>query len=108
MLGILEELGNEDTQSLSITEASLLDLSDAELQEQVKGCNAVVSCLGHTLDFKGLWGHPRKLVTQATKRLTAAISSNDTSGFSASSFCFLSIVQSVIELCSSVDTSSFT
>ncbi|CAB9521108.1 expressed unknown protein [Seminavis robusta] len=84
MLNILEEMGTKDADRLSITEASLLDLSDAEMQDQVKDCNAVVSCLGHTLDFKGLWGHPRKLVTQATKRLTAAIaeasSSSTTSG----------------------------
>ena len=77
MLAALQELSEDDTTTpldhLSTTEASLLDLSDDQLQEQVKDCDAVVSCLGHNMDFKGLWGQPRKLVTDATMRLTAAM-----------------------------------
>jgi len=59
--------------NLEITEASLLDLTDKELEEQVKGCYAVVSCLGHNLSFKGIYGQPRKLVTDAARRLCTAI-----------------------------------
>lgn len=58
---------------LTITEASLLDLTDDELMEQVKGTDAVVSCLGHNVSIKGLWGHPRRLVTDASRRLTNAM-----------------------------------
>ena len=58
---------------LSLTEASLLDLSDDEMKNLVQGTDAVVSCLGHNMDLKGMFGHPRKLVTDATKRLTAAM-----------------------------------
>ena len=65
--------------NLSITEAAILDLSDKELEEQVRGCNAVVSCLGHVMDFKGIFGNPRKLCTQAIQRLCKAIEKNDTS-----------------------------
>ncbi len=36
---------------------------------------AVVSCLGHNLSFKGIFGHPRSLVTDATQRLCNAIQS---------------------------------
>jgi nucleoside-diphosphate-sugar epimerase len=61
---------------LTITEASLLDLSDEEIKEQVKGTQAVVSCLGHTMDFKGMFRHPRKLVTDSVKRLTTAMDSD--------------------------------
>jgi nucleoside-diphosphate-sugar epimerase len=61
---------------LSTTEASLLDLSDAELAEQVAGCDAVASCLGHTLSLKGVFGKPRRLVTEATARICAAIEAN--------------------------------
>lgn len=63
----------ESMKLLSITEASLLDLSDDELQEQVKGTKAVVSTLGHNLNLQGVFGHPRRLVTDAVKRLTSAI-----------------------------------
>jgi nucleoside-diphosphate-sugar epimerase len=60
-------------ENLSIIHASILDLSDAELVQHIKGCNAVASCLGHNLNFKGLYGHPRRLVTDATRRLCLAI-----------------------------------
>jgi hypothetical protein len=53
--------------------ASLLQLSDADLQRHVRGCEAVVSCLGHTLSLKGVLGPPRDLVLQATARLCRAI-----------------------------------
>lgn len=62
--------------NLSVIQASVLDLSDAELAQHVKGCDAVASCLGHNITFKGLFGHPRKLVTDATRRLCEAIRVN--------------------------------
>ncbi|MBI9044475.1 MAG: SDR family oxidoreductase [Anaerolineaceae bacterium] len=62
--------------NLSVIHASILDLSEAELAQHVKGCDAVVSCLGHNLDLKGLYGHPRKLVTDASHRLNDAIQAN--------------------------------
>ena len=62
--------------NLSVIHASILDLSDTELARHVKGCDAVASCLGHTMDLKGLYGHPRKLVTDASRRLSDAIKTN--------------------------------
>ena len=62
---------------LSIIEASILDLSDSEMAEHVAGCDAVASCLGHNLTFKGIYGRPRRLVTNATHRLCTAIKSNN-------------------------------
>ena len=58
---------------LTITQASLLEMSDAELLAQVDNCDAVASCLGHNLTFKGMFGHPRRLVTHAVQRLCHAI-----------------------------------
>lgn len=62
--------------NLSIIQASLLELSDADLSQHVRGCDAVASCLGHNLNLKGIFGHPRRLVTDATRRLCQAIQSN--------------------------------
>jgi putative NADH-flavin reductase len=73
MDGLLSSDASKYGERLSLTEASLLDLTDDELESLVEGTNAVVSCLGHNMDFKGLWGKPRRLVTDATKRLTDAI-----------------------------------
>lgn len=58
---------------VSVIEATLLELSDAELARHVAGCDSVVSCLGHNLTWKGMYGPPRRLVTDATRRLCQAI-----------------------------------
>lgn len=63
-------------ENLSLIHASVLNLSAAELAKHIKGCDAVASCLGHNLSFKGLFGAPHRLVTDATQRLCAAINSN--------------------------------
>ena len=69
-----ETIKNHD--KVFITQASILELSDAEMIQHVKGCDAVASCLGHNLNFKGIYGHPRRLVTEATRRLCNAIKAN--------------------------------
>ena len=61
---------------LSVICASVLELSDEEMEQHVVGCNAVASCLGHNMTFKGLFGKPRRLVTEATQRLCTAIKAN--------------------------------
>lgn len=61
---------------LSVIQASILDLDDTEMAQHVKGCAAVASCLGHNLGLKGIYGRPRRLVTDATRRLCAAIKAN--------------------------------
>lgn len=68
--------GIKNSENLSLIHASVLDLSDVEMVEIVNGCGAVVSCLGHNMSFKGLFGHPRRLVTDATRRLCCAIKAN--------------------------------
>lgn len=57
--------------------ASLLDLSAAELKQHIKGCSAVASCLGHNMTWKGIYGKPRRLVTEATRRLCEAVKANN-------------------------------
>jgi len=55
--------------NMTVIEASLLSLSDEEVQRHLRGCDAVISCLGHVLNLKGIFGSPRDLVTRATTRL---------------------------------------
>ena len=64
--------------NLSIIQASILDLSDTEMAQHVNGCDAVASCLGHNMSFKGIYGKPRRLVTDATRRLCDAIRASKT------------------------------
>ena len=67
----------KNNEKVTIIVASVLDLSDTELAHHVKGCNAVVSCLGHNITWKGVYGNPRRLVTDAIRRLCAAIEVNN-------------------------------
>jgi nucleoside-diphosphate-sugar epimerase len=61
---------------LEVIFASILDLSDEALAVHVDECDAVASCLGHKMTWKGIYGHPRRLVTNATRRLCSAIKFN--------------------------------
>jgi putative NADH-flavin reductase len=62
--------------NLSVIHASILDLNDADMARHVNGCDAVASCLGHNISLKGIYGHPRRLVTDATRRLCTAVKAN--------------------------------
>lgn len=61
---------------LSVIRSSVLDISDSEMTKHVRECSAVASCLGHNLSFKGIFGSPRRLVTDATRRLCNAVKVN--------------------------------
>jgi len=67
----------KNNEHLSIIHASVLELSDLEMIQYVQGCDAVASCLGHNLTWKGIYGQPRRLVTDAALRLTNAIKANE-------------------------------
>jgi len=59
--------------NLTLIEACLPALPDDELQRHLGGCAAVVSCLGHVISLKGVFGPPRDLVTRATMRLCRGV-----------------------------------
>ena len=65
-----------DNSNLTIIQASLLDLSDQDMAQHVAGCDAIASCLGHNMTFRGLFGQPRRLVTDAVRRLCNAAKTN--------------------------------
>jgi len=67
--------------NLSMTHASLLDLDDDTLTQHVNGCDAIASCLGHNVSLHGIYGPPRKLVTEATRRLCQAVRANNPDQF---------------------------
>ena len=68
--------GFMNRKDLTVISASVLELNDETLKQHVQGCKAVVSCLGHNLNLKGIYGKPRRLVTDATRRLCNAIEAN--------------------------------
>lgn len=76
--GLPEAVKNHD--NLSVIRGRVLELSDTEMSQHVRGCRAAASCLGHNMTLKGLFGRPRRLVTDATRRLCDAIKANDPDG----------------------------
>ena len=61
---------------LFIISASVLELSDSEMSKYLNGCQAIASCLGHNISWKGIYGKPRRLVTDAARRITNLIRAN--------------------------------
>lgn len=61
---------------LTVIEESIYDASDADLSRMIDGCDAIASCLGHHLTFNGIFGHPRQLVTDVTRRLCESAALN--------------------------------
>jgi len=61
---------------LSIIQASVLDIHEDEMVKHIYDCDAVASCLGHTLSLKGIYGKPQKLVTDTVNLLCNAIKKN--------------------------------
>jgi len=78
MLSLLSSKQAEaDNAKLEITEASIMDMTQDELDELVQKCDAVVCCLGHNLTFRGMWGFQhRRLVANSCQRLIQAIKAN--------------------------------
>lgn len=63
---------------LQIIEAEISEISESDLVQHLKECGVVLSCLGHNLTFKGMFGHPGRLVTDAVKAVVKTIESINT------------------------------
>ena len=65
--------GTADDARVSVTVADLPSLDDADLAELARGCDAVISCLGHVTNLQGIFGPPRDLVARSARRVCRAI-----------------------------------
>ena len=63
---------------MQIIEAEISEISESDLVQHLKECGVVLSCLGHNLTFKGMFGHPGRLVTDAVKAVVKTIESINT------------------------------
>ena len=52
---------------LTIIKAGVSEITEEELATYVDGCEAIISCLGHNLTFRGIYGKPRLLVKNAVQ-----------------------------------------
>jgi len=63
-----------DCENLEIITGNVDDYSIEQFKELLKECDAVVSCLGHNITFKGIFGKPHKLVSNAVSKVVEALS----------------------------------
>lgn len=69
-----EEIRNHS--NISTIKGTVLDMADADIVQHDQSCDALACCLGHNLSFHGIFGHPRKLVTESVRRLCEAVQAN--------------------------------
>ena len=55
--------------------ASISEMSNNELSPLLEDCDVVLSCLGHNLNFRGIFGEPRRLVTNTIDKVCRVIES---------------------------------
>lgn len=65
--------GVADAPQLTVVEADPLGLSLDEMRGHLDGCDAVIACLGHTINVRGILGPPYDLVTRVVRRTCEAI-----------------------------------
>lgn len=66
----------KNNEKVSIIKANISEVSVDEMMDYLTDCQSVVSCLGHNITLKGIFGKPRRLVTDAVKLLCKAIQKN--------------------------------
>lgn len=57
----------QNNKNVNIITATIHEMTVDEMAVHLKDCNAVASCLGHNLSLKGMYGEPKKLVTNAVR-----------------------------------------
>ncbi len=60
---------------LTVVEAEVAAMPVVDLQSHIAGRDALISCLGHTVSLRGVFGPPRDLVGDAVRRVCRAIES---------------------------------
>lgn len=68
---------NDTQPNLDLIRANISDMSEDVLASHLEGCDAVLSCLGHNLTFKGMFGKPRLLVTDTIEKISRTLESNN-------------------------------
>lgn len=63
-----------NTPLVEIIRGNITDFSPAEFSGLIADCDAVVSCLGHNITLKGMFGQPHFLVSDTVRNVCKAIS----------------------------------
>jgi putative NADH-flavin reductase len=62
---------------MEVIKAAILEMDEQLLKRHVADADAVISCLGHNITLKGIYGKPRRLVADALARIAGSIGALD-------------------------------
>lgn len=62
---------------LEVVTDSISEMNQDKIDHLIKDCDVVISCLGHNISFKGMFGKPRNLVYKAVKDICEGIKRSD-------------------------------
>jgi nucleoside-diphosphate-sugar epimerase len=60
---------------VEIIKGNIYDFNNEKIEEIIKDCNSIICCLGHNINLKGIFGHPRKLVSNTIIRIIEVLQS---------------------------------
>ncbi|UOE94508.1 NAD(P)-binding oxidoreductase [Alkalihalobacillus sp. LMS39] len=63
----------QECPSVEIVKGNINELDDYEIYDLISECNVIISCLGHNMTLKGIFGKPRYLVFDAIKRISETV-----------------------------------
>ncbi len=66
-------LENIDEEQLTLINGTALTLEDAHLSKLIDEADGVISCLGHNLTWKGVYGAPQMMVRDSIKRIVTLV-----------------------------------
>jgi len=66
-----------DNPLVEVIKGNINELNDTELNQLISGSNVIISCLGHNVTLRGLFGEPRYLVFDAVRRVCEAAKYTD-------------------------------
>ncbi|MGG6312414.1 NAD(P)-dependent oxidoreductase [Paenibacillus macerans] len=58
---------------VEIVKGNINELNEADMNQLLRDCDVIISCLGHNLTLKGMFGKPRYLVFDAIKRICETV-----------------------------------
>lgn len=65
-----------ESNKVELIKGNIDDFTVNQVTELLYDCDSIISCLGHNISFKGLFGKPRKLVFNAIRNVEYSIKSS--------------------------------
>ena len=62
-----------DNPLVEIERGNITEFNDSEMISLLQDCNAIVSCLGHNITIRGIFGKPRNLVFDTIRNLSEIV-----------------------------------